>query len=67
MNYLLVNLAVADLMVAMFFAPMHVFIHTFTHPDDVTGDTFCKFLTGGALGWVGGVYSCLNRLNIFLT
>ena len=57
MNYLLVNLAVADLMVAMFFAPMHVFIHTFTHPDGVTGDMICTFLTGGAFGWVGGVSS----------
>ncbi|KAL9957300.1 hypothetical protein ACROYT_G038919 [Oculina patagonica] len=64
MNYLLVNLAVADLMVATFFALMHIFIHTFTHPDGVTGTMFCKFLTGGTFGWVGGVSSSFTLVAI---
>ena len=64
MNYLLVNLAVADLMVAVFFAQLHVFIHTYTHPDGLTGDVLCKLLTGGALGWVGGTSSAFTLLAV---
>ena len=64
MNYLLVNLAVADLMVAVFFSQLHVFIHTYTHPDGLTGDLLCKLLTGGALGWVGGTSSAFTLLAV---
>ena len=52
-NYLLVNLAVADMTVGIFLAPGYIFIHTFTHPDGVAGNVLCKLLTGGTLGWVG--------------
>ena len=57
MNLLLVNLAVADMMVAVFMAPRHVFIDTFAHPVGRTGDYVCKFLTGGNFIWVGGAAS----------
>ena len=52
-NYLLVNLAVADMTVGIFLAPGYIFIHTFTHPDGVAGNVLCKLLTGGTWGWVG--------------
>ena len=58
------NLAVADLMVAVFFSPLHVFQHTFTHPDGVTGEVLCKLLTGESLGWVGGVSSVFTLVAI---
>ena len=32
MNYLLVNLAVADILIGVFMLPRHVFHHTFEHP-----------------------------------
>lgn len=43
MNYLLVNLAVADIVIGVFMLPRHVFHHTFRHP---TGqDTIILTLT----------------------
>lgn len=63
-NYLLVNLAVADMVVATFFAPMHIFVHTFTHPDGFTGTLLCKFLTGGAFAWTGGASSVFTLVAI---
>ena len=48
-NFLLVNLAFADIMVALFIAPQFVLIHTFQHPNGVIGTFLCKFLTGGNL------------------
>ena len=45
-NFLLVNLAFADIMVALFIAPQFVLIHTFQHPNGVIGTFLCKFLTG---------------------
>ena len=51
-------------MVAVFFAPLHIFIHTFTHPDGVTGDMLCRLLTGGGLGWVGGTSSAFTLVAV---
>ena len=64
MNLLLVNLAVADMMVAVFMAPRHVLLGTFAHPVGRTGDFVCKFLTGSNFIWVGGAVSsfCLVSL-----
>ena len=63
-NYLLVNLAVADMMLATFFAPQYIFIHTFTHPDGVAGDVLCRLLTDGSLAWVGGAASVFTLVAI---
>ena len=63
-NYLVMNLAVTDMMVATFLAPEVIFIHTFTHPDGVTGDMLCKLLTGGGLAWVGGFASVFTLVTI---
>ena len=51
-------------MVAVFFAPLHIFIHTFTHPDGVAGDVLCKILTGGTLGWLGGSSSAFTLVAV---
>ena len=58
------NLAVADMTVATFFVPQYIFIHTFTHPDGVTGTVFCRLLTGGNLAWVGGAASVFTLVVI---
>ena len=57
MNFLLLNLAVADMMVALFIVPRFILVHFFTHPDGMTGTLFCKLLTGGNLTWIGGAAS----------
>lgn len=51
-------------MVAVFFSPLHIFIHTFTHPDGVAGDVLCKTLTGRNLGWLGGSSSAFTLVAV---
>ena len=63
-NYLLMNLAIADLVVAIFFIPRHILVHAFRHPDGVTGTLVCKLLTGGNLAWVGGTASIVTLIAI---
>ena len=57
MNYLILNLAVADIMVALFVVPRSIAAHTVNHPAGITGAVLCKLLTGGTLTWVGLVVS----------
>ena len=64
MNYLLVNLACADMVVAFFVTPRYILLHTFQHPRGLTGDYLCKFLTGGNLLWTGGVVSVVSLIAI---
>lgn len=64
MNYLLVSLACADLMVAIFIAPQYIFLHTYRHPQGLAGDFLCKLLTGGNLMWTGGVVSVVTLIAI---
>ena len=64
MNYLLINLAVADIMVALFVAPRFLLSHSFTHPAGATGTLFCKLLTGGNLTWIGGAASVFTLVAI---
>ena len=64
MNYLLVNLAVADMTVATFLAVRYVFTHTFTHPDGVTGMLFCSLLTGGNVAWIAAGSSVFTLVTI---
>ena len=56
-NYLLVNLALADMMVALGIASQYVITWTYHHPYGTSGDYLCRFLTGGNLIWIGGVAS----------
>ena len=60
MNFLLLNLAVADMITVVFISPQYIFIHAFTHPTGVAGDFLCKFITGGNLSWIGGVASVFS-------
>jgi len=64
MNYLLVNLAFADIMVAVFMVTDQLFFHVVLHPEGVAGDYLCKILTGKILTWVGSVASVCTLLSI---
>ena len=50
-NWLLFHLAIADLLVAVFFIPSCILSHFIEQPSGVTGDLLCKFFFGGSLGW----------------
>ena len=63
-NYLLTNLAIADMTVATFLAPRYIFIHTFIHPDGVAGNILCRLLTGGNFAWVGAGASVFTLVTI---
>ena len=52
-NYLLVNLAVSDMMVALFIIPDYIVNWAFQHPSGRTGDYLCIWLTGGSFIWIG--------------
>ena len=53
-NYLLVNLAIADALYATF-ATIQTFLKiTFTHPGGTIGTVLCKLVTGGGLTWIAG-------------
>ncbi|XP_078345964.1 pyroglutamylated RF-amide peptide receptor-like isoform X2 [Oculina patagonica] len=65
-NYLLVNLAVADILYAVFMAP-NIFVVQFSfihHPDGVIGQVVCKVVVGGSVAWIGGVSSIFTLLVI---
>ena len=64
MNYLLVNLAVADIMYAAFIAPDVYFWLTSTHPEGMAGTVLCKLLTGGNVAWVGAASSFVTLVAI---
>lgn len=53
MNYLLVNLAVADMAFAFFVSPQYIFRPFFQHPGPPLGNFLCKIATGGSLSWIG--------------
>ena len=63
-NFLLMNLAIADMAVATFFAPRYLFIHSITHPDGAAGLLLCKLLTSGNLAWVGASSSVVTLVSI---
>ncbi|XP_031572899.1 pyroglutamylated RF-amide peptide receptor-like [Actinia tenebrosa] len=64
MNYLLINLAVADMTLGAFMSPRVILSHFFTHPDGLIGKLLCKFLTGGNVAWIGGVASVATLIII---
>ena len=59
-NYLVLNLAVADMTVAIFFTPKYIFFYAFTHPDGEAGNVLCKLLTGANIGWIAAVASVFS-------
>ena len=63
-NYLLVNLAIADILYATFITPEIFFRLTSTFPGGMTGTVVCKLLTGGGLAWIAGVSSVVTLIAI---
>ena len=61
-NYLLVNLAVADALYATFITPETFFKITPTHPEGLAGTVLCKIITGGGgnLAWIAGTSSVVT-------
>jgi len=63
---LLVNLALADITVALFIAPQFVLVHTFKHPGGMIGTMLCKLVTGGVFMWLGATASAFTMVVIAL-
>ena len=63
-NYLLVNLAIADILIGLSILPQYVLLHAFEHPKGALGDWLCKFVTGGNFIWVGGAASLFTLMAI---
>jgi len=63
-NYLLVNLAVSDMMVAFFIIPDYIVNWAFRHPSGVAGDYMCMFITGGNFVWVGMAASTFSLVAV---
>lgn len=66
MNYLLVNLAAADMTVAVFIAARYIFTLIFAHPKGRAGDVVCQLITGEAFVWVGALASAFSLVCIAL-
>lgn len=64
MNYLLANLALADLLFAVFFIPRRLLITEFEHPGGWVGDFLCKTFTHANLSWVSSVAGVIILLFI---
>ena len=63
-NYLLVNLAVADAVYATFVTPQTFFTMSPTHPGGTIGTVLCKIVTGGSLAWTAGISSVVTLVAI---
>lgn len=61
-NWLLVNLAIADITFAVFQVPNRIL--TFTHPDGTIGSALCKALTAGNVAWVGAAAGTITLVVI---
>ena len=63
-NYFLVNLAIADMIVALFVMLQHILRVFLRHPAPPFGDYFCKVATGGNLVWIGSAASVFTLVSI---
>ena len=61
-NYLLVNLAVADLIVAVFSSVQFIITPAIQHPEGVKGTMLCKIVTGGNPAWIGAIASIFSLI-----
>ena len=59
LNYLLVNLAVADIVFALSIGITHVMMPYLAHPEGDTDRYLCALFGGGGVGWIGGTESIL--------
>ena len=64
MNTLLLNLAVADMVVAVFVTIQFVIGPTFEHPSGTTGLLLCKLITGGPMSWSAAAVSVFTLVVI---
>lgn len=64
MNYLILNLALADITVVLFIAPRFILIHSFDHPHGLVGSIICKLFTGGNFNWIGGSASVFSLVAV---
>lgn len=63
-NYLFLNLALADILVATSLIPQYVLRPAYTHPDGWAGTLLCKLFTGGFTMWVAGCASTVMHVVI---
>ncbi|CAH3137743.1 unnamed protein product, partial [Pocillopora meandrina] len=64
-NYLIVNLAISDIMYAVFMIPKNIMTLTGAiHPDGMIGLCLCKFVTNGNIAWIGGVSSIITLVAV---
>ena len=61
-----VNLAAADMTVAVFIATQYIFNLIFPHPKGTAGDVVCQLITGEAFVWVGALASAFSLVCIAL-
>ena len=59
LNYLLVNLAVADMVFALSILTRYLIMPFITLPEGQTGRFLCTFLAGEGIGWIGAAESIL--------
>ena len=64
MNFLLVNLAVADILVGIFIGVRFVINPTYQHPTGTSGKYLCKFITGGTPAFTASVASIYSLVAI---
>ena len=63
-NWLIMNLAVSDLMIVTAFTPRHILQGLYRHPVDYTGIILCKFVTSDTFTWIGTVASSVTLVII---
>ena len=66
LNYLILNLAVADLTAGVFLAPSLMLEPTTTYPPGLTGEVLCRLFTSGYFAWAGVFSSVFSLLFVAL-
>lgn len=65
MNYLIVHLAVSDMLFGMFIFPRRItWTGKYVHPSGLAGDILCKFVTFGNVGWIAACASTYTIIAI---
>ena len=62
--YLVLNLAIADLMIVISFTPRHILEGLYHHPRGLEGTILCKTITSDTFTWVGAVASSITLVVI---
>ena len=64
LDFLFLNLAAADMLVAVFAIPRYVLHRFFAHPRGSVGHFLCRYITGGNLMWTAGAASVFSLVAI---